>query len=504
MDPSRTDHRPQIEILQIVARMAGVGWFERDLRTNQSTWSDELYELYGLVPGSVTSDRDLFLSFQHPEDRPDLINFLQTLESSSSDRPRILHHRIVRRDGQVRALVSVVSVLTDAAGNSARLVGASMEAGGSTPVGAGTDDESGRRAEPPLPAEFFAYMSHDIRTALNAIVGLSGLLGESAGPSAARDLGMLRKAADNLLAIVNDLLDFSRLETGADNLAPRNCDPVALIREVVEPLAAGGEIVIEFDFSDDFPALVNVDEAKLRRVILNLASNALKYGGAGPVRITGRLLAPLRLDFEVSDSGPGMSPAEMKHIWDPYFQLVRSDRREGLGLGLAIARSLIRLLGGTISVWSEPGAGTVFRFQIPAGPPIAEPAQASRPLRLAGRSILIVEDDPVSASILERMLGQFAADSIEIIADGEAGLRRAEQHPRDIVFVDRQLPRLDGLAVIRGIRACEKREGRPRTRIVVVTAEALPFSREECLEAGCDDFLAKPVTLRSLAATLQS
>jgi PAS domain S-box-containing protein len=356
-------------------------------------------------------------------------------------------------------------------------------------------------------SEFLANMSHEIRTPLTGIMGFAGLLEEQGdlSPTARTFVTRIATASRTLLTVVNDILDFSKIEAGQVELDPRPLDPSRFVVETLELVSAqaqekGLELTAAIDGA--LPPAVAADGARLRQVLLNLLTNAIKFTEAGGVTITvahddedgGRL------KVSVTDTGVGIAPERLHRLFQRFSQADGSISRQygGTGLGLAICKSLTNLMGGEIGVESAPGLGAEFWFTIKA--PACEPEAASdadgggefdaQPAR-----ILIVDDSPVNRELVSVLLSVFGHDLSEASGGAEAVLAAAETS-FDLILMDLQMPGMDGLAATRAIRA-----GSPKNRatpIVALSANILPNHLEACRQVGMNDHIGKPIDTREL------
>ncbi len=378
---------------------------------------------------------------------------------------------------------------------------------------------------------FLARMSHEFRTPLNAILGFTQLLNrdQQVVPRHREYLRTIQRGGERLLALINDVLEMSRIEAGRVELHDHIVDLHHLLRDLADmfrPRASSKYLSLHLDLAPDVPLGIVTDEGKLRQVLINLLSNAIKFTKQGGVTLRVRVQdempkepvaeapspspapeSPLSsfsprpeqvfLRFKVEDTGVGIAPDYRSHIFDPFFQIPRSDQsQEGTGLGLPISQHFVRMMGGDLHVESRPGQGSTFAFVLPVRLTEAVRDTSHRLLRrVVGLApgqpsyrILIVEDHEDNRTMLHELLTSLGFD-VRGAADGREGIAVWEQWFPHLIFMDIRMPVLDGVEATRVIKTTEQGQATP---IVALTASAFEENRIPILAAGCDDFLRKP------------
>ena len=364
---------------------------------------------------------------------------------------------------------------------------------------------------------FLATMSHEIRTPLNGVLGMAQAMEQDALTDLQRErLDVIRKSGDMLLAILNDILDLSKIEAGKLELEQAPFDLEDLARGAHAAFTAiANKKGLSFDLTVE-PGAAGVyvgDSTRVRQILYNLVSNALKFTEAGEVRVR---IFGLGHGFgmTVSDTGVGIEPDRVAHLFQKFEQADASTTRKfgGTGLGLSICRELAHLMGGEITVGSVIGRGSDFTVSLPldrsgeACAPAVSPVAASAPDSELGERtlrVLAAEDNPVNQMVLKTLLHQAGVHPL-LVGDGQAALAAWEANDWDLILMDMQMPIMDGLDAARAIRAREAATGRVRTPIIALTANVMSHQIATYLDAGMDQFVGKPIEVGELFAAIEA
>jgi len=357
-------------------------------------------------------------------------------------------------------------------------------------------------------SDFLASMSHEIRTPMNAIMGIADLLAKTAlSPEQDKYVQIFRRAGDNLLNLINDILDLSKVEASQLELEQTGFSLNDHLEKVMEMVAARANekgLALVYKIAPNVPTDLVGDPTRLRQVLLNLIGNAIKFTQSGEVSLRVEPDAdssiPTALRFTISDTGIGISDEKLSQVFERFTQADSSTTRRfgGSGLGLTISKRLVELMGGRIWVESEVGVGSVFAFAVPfeiwapADQPMTVPVGTDLELPLPALRILLAEDSPDNCIITMAYL-EDTPYVVEIAGTGAIACKMFERSHYDLVLMDRQMPIMDGLTATRTIRAWEQANDRPPIPIIALTASALKGDREMCLGAGCTAFLTKPI-----------
>ncbi|MFO0843963.1 MAG: ATP-binding protein [Gemmataceae bacterium] len=499
-EPARA--RPDFDLLHQAAVAARVAAWDCDLTTGQMTWSDNFEEVLG-VGGRLTRSLEGFLTAVAPEDHA-LVRGV--IDEALADPVRGDLDLIEFRVGPAppyRWVEGGGRLFRDADGRPSRIMGTVTDVTHRRAAG----DEVRRASD--AKSHFLASMSHEMRTPLNGVIGMVELLAQTRVTEQQRGyLDTLGKSAESLLALVNDVLDISKVEAGRLDLEEIAFDPRQLARDalgVVSQQARRKGLALSSRLDPGLPAAVRGDPGRLRQILLNLLSNAVKFTDHGEVELAVELVAGRpALRFSVRDTGVGIAPERQRAIFEPFAQGDASTARThgGTGLGLTIASRLVELMGGRLSVSSEPGRGSTFAFAVPLEAAQLSPAPglpaATRPEPRA--RVLLAEDNTVNQQVLTLLLEK-AGYLVGVVGNGREAVERLQREPFDLVLMDVQMPQMDGLRAARLIRQREKAVG-GHVPIVAVTANAVQGERQRCLAAGMDDYLSKPVRGSELFAVV--
>jgi PAS domain S-box-containing protein len=423
-----------------------------------------------------------------------------------------MEERLVRRDGEPIWISLSVSLMRDADGEPVAYLVQFLDVSERHRA----ESESRRAREAAERAnraksQFLARMSHELRTPLNAILGFGQLLQlEELPDEQAESVARMMRGGRHLVEVINDVLDISRIEAGELPIEIRAVRPSVAVEEsvmLVAPLASERGMTLRMDLSaaDGF---VRADHQRLKQVLINLISNAIKYGPEGSEVLVRTSDAAERVRISVSDHGPGVSTEQAERIFEPFERLPEHAAVEGTGLGLALSRNLVRAMGGAIGVRDRPdGPGSEFWVELRAAEQVSEPEPAADGNRAPepafprgeARKLLYIEDSPSNAEFVERMLDLRPSVELVVAGDGESGVDLARRLRPDAILLDMGLPGLDGADVLERLKGDPDTTGIP---VVAVSADARPEQERAALAAGAAAFQTKPVDLAAFMRAL--
>ncbi|MEJ5211212.1 MAG: PAS domain S-box protein [Burkholderiales bacterium] len=494
--------------LEEAQRIARLGHWEADLVTGSLFWSEQVFEIFGYDPATFTPSVEAFYAAVHPDD----VEKVRASERRAAETGvHDVVHRIVRPDGTVRWVRELAQLQPDASGRPVRLIGTvqdvtSLKETELALVAAKEQAEQAREAAERAnraKSEFLSSMSHELRTPMNAILGFAQLMDMDATlPEEHRQaVQEILRAGRHLLGLINDVLDLAKVEAGRVDLSlePVACDE--LFREceaLVAAQAAEREVTLRVD---PVPLVVQADRLRLRQVVANLLTNAIKYNRKGGQAHLQAAREGQGVRISVRDTGPGIPPEKQHELFQAFNRLgaERTDV-EGTGIGLVIARRLTEMMGGRIGVDSQPGQGSTFWVWLPAAMPAQLPsegretAQVAAPAAEARRqTVLYVEDNPANMRLVAQLLAR--RPGVEFFGAGtpQAALNLAAARLPDLVLLDINLPEMDGYALLARLRALP---GMAAVPVVALTAGATPREVERGQAAGFAEYLTKPLDVR--------
>ena len=552
---------------QLALDAASMGWWSYDPATKISTWDDRYREIFGVT--GYQSPNDEILKRLHPEDLPGVWAKVEAALDPADPQQYSTDYRIHLPDGSMKWIEAHGIALFEDIGESKRAVNfigtvadvterkkaeeelsrakdeleqrvqertaelsdakenlevineelqaeiLEHEAAENDLVAAKEKAEAAAEAK----AAFLANMSHELRTPLNSVIGYSSLLLDDSLTSEQKEyVESIRAGGEALLGLISEILELSRAEKEKIALEHHAFSLKRCIEEALDMVAVEADkkaLPISYTFSSNVPEIIIGDTGRLRQVLINLLSNSVKFTDKGSISlsVSSKAIEGIRreITFEVHDTGIGMPKDKMDRLFKPFTQLeyIISRKRDGAGLGLAIDKKLVELMGGKIWAESEEGKGSSFFFTIQAEATEGERLDSAGvnkaeayetlsdkiPLR-----ILVAEDNPSNQKVILEMLKKFGYRA-DAVADGKEVLQSLERQHYDLVLLDVRMPEMDGITAAREIR---KRWPENGPRIVAITAFAMEGDREKCLKAGMDGYLAKPVKVDGVRAVLES
>ena len=372
-------------------------------------------------------------------------------------------------------------------------------------------------------SQFLTKMSHEIRTPMNAIIGFSEVLAEERLTDEQKyHVDIIRESGEHLLLLINDILDYSKIEAGKLDVEIADCSlqqVLAVIESSMRPAAREKGLAFEILQCEELPVQIRTDPVRLRQCLINLVNNAIKFTDEGHTYVNVSLQEvdnkPF-IRFDVEDTGVGIPADKQGSIFEEFAQIDNSATRrfKGTGLGLAITKKLAHLLGGELTLTSKPGKGSVFSLTIPAGVDVKtqplfnkykpvidlnqelDTSETTKPVKFSGR-VLVAEDSQSSQVLIKLLLEKLGAE-VTIVPDGKEAVQKALSQPFDLIFMDIQMPNMNGYEATKILR----RKGL-KTAIVALTAYAMRGDDEKCISAGCSDYIAKPIDRKTLLKVIR-
>jgi len=502
----------------LVSNLPGIAYRSR----NDRDWTMEFISqscesVTGYPPEAFIRKDIMYNQLIHPEDRQMVWNEVQA--ALQEHRAHQITYRLITKDGALKWVWEQGQGIFDVSGRLVALEGLINDI---TEQKRLEDDliQAKRQAEAANQAKsmFLANMSHELRTPLNAILGFAQLMARDSQipENEQENLAIIQRSGDHLLTLINQVLDLSKIEAGHITLNLSETDLHQLLDELEHLFhlrAAEKHLQLQFARASDVPRIISTDVVKLRQVLINLLSNAVKFTPKGGISLCVRKADELTdtsqvsLAFEIKDTGKGIAPEELSHLFKPFMQTQTGRQAlEGTGLGLALCREFVRLMGGDIHAQSVIGQGTTICFNVMVGMVAGkETISASSSRRVIGvepghscYKLLIVDDNPESRMLLVKLLLPFGFDLREA-ADGEETVRVCDEWEPDLIWMDIWMPVMDGYEATKRIKATAKGQ---KSIVIALTASMMEKERAIMLSAGCDDFLRKPFREEEIFAML--
>ncbi|NVE95987.1 PAS domain-containing hybrid sensor histidine kinase/response regulator [Altererythrobacter lutimaris] len=501
--------------LKLTEANAHVGHWRLNLLTNEVYWSDETFRIHGLS-GTTPPPLDDAIRFYHPDDRALVENAVESARTTGE--PFSFRARLMRQDGDIRHVESVAMLEYDEAGQPAMLFGVladrTAEEAMQRDLREARDDA---RAMAAAKSAFLAKMSHEIRNPMNGVLGFAELLLTSdLSDSQRRHAELIAESGRNLQTLLGDILDLSKVEAGRLQIHPKPINLSELLQSAVslaEPIAREKSLSLSYRLDPALPRVIDIDPIRLRQILTNLLSNALRYTDRGSIVLSAEAVEA-QLVITVSDTGIGIDPEAHERIFDPFAMVDPKDYddRGGTGLGLPICRQLAGLMGGTITVESAIGQGSRFVLTLPLVAAnrsyCALPGgdkTGDRKRGWNGAPILLAEDFDINRELVMEMARRLdlemdtACDGAEAVAMVRAADKAG--HPYSLVLMDLQMPVMDGFAATRVIR--ESGFDATSLPIVALTANAYAEDIAACKQAGMQEHLAKPLSFEAFREVLE-
>ncbi|MBC7958037.1 MAG: PAS domain-containing protein [Cytophagales bacterium] len=495
------------ERVALAARSVGMGTWEWDVATGEAVWDEAMFRLRGMEPQAQALNASQRLAMTHADDVDAVKRELS--EAAHNTSPTSYEFRVVWPDGTQRWLASRSTPAPDAQGRNSRRIGVNWDVTEAKNAEVNRREREVALSESQAKSEFLSRMSHELRTPLNAVLGFSQLLliGKDMLPPPQRSkVAHIQAAGEHLLALIDDVLDLSSLESDQIKL---DLQPVPLnevVREalpMVEALARANGVTVHTARVD---GVLLADRTRLRQMLINLLSNAIKYNRPNGRVTVSSVVGETEVTLHVQDTGRGMNEDQLSHLFEPFNRLgLEREGIEGTGIGLAVVKALATRMHGQLSVSSQPGLGSTFAVQLPraqqaAQGAVAEPEAVAKPVaRVRKGSLLYIEDNPVNVLLVEELIRMRPGLTLESASTGLAGVALAANLLPDLILIDIQLPDIDGFEVLRHLK---QQAATAHIDCIALSANAMPTDIARATAAGFSDYWTKPIDFSNFLAAL--
>ena len=510
---AESEHR-----LRLSQTYANIGTWDWNIKTGELFWSERIAPMFGGYDGSLETSYDNFINAIHIDDRANVIDAID--KAINQEEEYSIEHRVVWKNGNVRWLKEQGGVERDENGEPFRMLGVVQDVTKEKLLNeeiqhARNLAEQANTAK----SHFLSSMSHELRTPLNGILGFAQILGSDSQLTKVQTdaASQIEKSGWHLLELINDVLEFSKIESGKINLDIKDVEIVSLIEECIDickPIAQQFNTKISTNILNEL-LTVRADQTRIKQCLINLLSNAIKYNKKdGAVLITAAEINSKKIIISVKDNGQGMTKEQLEHLFESFNRLGReNDNIEGTGIGLVITKRLIEAMDGQISVQSEAGSGSTFTIELYSGAKsIQRETETPRPTPVLTKKeqfsttttkpkVLYIEDNPVNIKLVERVLKTHANVELLTAHSGSIGYQLATSSAPDIVLLDMSLPDIDGREVFLKLQNNDATKDVP---VIAFSADANQESIDDALKLGFKHYLTKPLNISDFLSTLSS
>ncbi|MBH47662.1 MAG: hypothetical protein CME71_05790 [Halobacteriovorax sp.] len=496
------------ETLELALEAGDFGVWDWDIANDQAYWSPSMKTLFN-IPEARDLQLNDFYQLVHPDDRKKIADEGPAVLEKDS---RFDFTYRIKSEDSWKWVRSVANIRRDQRGVASRLIGVTWDVTKEVELEhnqANAVEEAQKASD--MKSQFMATVSHEIRTPMSGVIGMTELLSETELSAEQREIVQtIKTCGENLLTLVNDILDYSKLEAEKLELEKRPFSLAETLKNTLDLFqykARQKRIKLSYHLGPGVPDIIVQDEARLYQVLFNLIGNAVKFTSEGEIIVQVEKKQGA-LSFRVTDTGVGIPKDKLEYIFDSFTQLTPGQQTDnyGTGLGLSISKSIVELMGGQLGVTSKVGEGSCFYFDMEivtdsSSIKVDKKARTAKaPLELSRLRILVVEDNPINLKLLVSILSKHGVQ-IDTAEDGVIAVEKCNKNDYDIVFMDVQMPRLDGLEATKLIRQVPGKETNPV--IIALTANVSQAHKTACLDAGMTDFLPKPIRVQTIRSLLQ-